>query len=300
MPIYRAAFHCHSTKSDGALPPEEVYRWYHRAGWHVVALTDHRTATPPVPPPDLEGKLVALQGIEYNVTTNHGSVHVNGIGAPVLAEETDLRGTAGAVLAHLTAHSRATGAFTQINHPNWNWALAPEDFEGETQAHALEVWNASRACNNLGGRGRPSVEALWDGLLSKGRRIWATATDDAHQYVLPPQKRLWDVAGGAWIGIEAPSLTAPAILEAIHRGDFYASSGVDLEWVRREGRGIRLKVNPLGQQAYTIRWVTTGGRILREVEAMEDACECPAGEAYLRATVISSDGERAWTQPAFP
>jgi hypothetical protein len=299
MPFFKGALHCHSTKSDGALSPEAVWRWYQEAGWNFAALTDHRTATPAILPPDLEGRFTALPGIEYNASGGHGSIHVNGIGGVVREETSKCDGDAAAVLAHLTRQAHEAGSFTMINHPNWHWALAPEDFRGEANAHALEIWNDSRACNNLGGRGRPSVEALWDGLLSEGRRLWAVASDDAHQYALPPRGRLWDVAGGAWVGVDAPDGSPGSLLKSLMEGSFYASNGVDLETLSRGPGKISLSVKPLGRQVYTIRWVTTHGRVLRETEAFEDACELPEGEKYLRGVVTSSDGERAWTQPVF-
>ncbi|MBN8217202.1 MAG: PHP domain-containing protein [Spirochaetes bacterium] len=300
MPFFKGALHCHSTRSDGALPPEGVWRWYRDAGWHFAAITDHRTATAAALPADLAADFTALPGIEYNSTGGHGSVHVIGIGGTVDKETSDYEGGARQVLAGLTRQARGAGSFTMINHPNWLWALAPEDFDGEDQAHALEIWNASRACNNLGGRGRPSVEALWDRLLSRGRRLWGVATDDAHQYALPPKGRIWDIAGGAWVCVDAPDASAGNLMAGLFSGAFYASTGVDLERLERGSGRLSLKVLPLGRQVYTIRWITTHGRVIRETEAFEDACELPAGEGYLRAVVLSSDGERAWTQPVFP
>lgn len=299
MAVFRGALHCHSTESDGAESPQGVWRWYQRAGWHFAALTDHRKATPPKLPEDLAGSFTALPGIEYNVSGPQGHVHVNGIGGAVQLEKPEFGGEAKDVLSRLTRHCAESGAFTMINHPNWLWTLAPEDFEGENHAHALEIWNDSKACNNLGGNGRPSAEALWDLLLTKGRRLWATATDDAHVYSAPPQKRIWDMAGGAWVGVQAPDPSPASLLAALFGGDFYSSTGVDLEWVKREQGALSLKVNPMGKQVYRIAWVSTGGRVIRESEGFEDGAQLPEGEAYLRAVVTSSDGERAWTQPVF-
>ena len=40
----RADFHCHSTASDGVLPPGELVELAHRQGVRILALTDHDSA----------------------------------------------------------------------------------------------------------------------------------------------------------------------------------------------------------------------------------------------------------------
>jgi predicted metal-dependent phosphoesterase TrpH len=39
--FYRGNLHTHSTRSDGALPPEAVVEAYQRQGYDFIALTDH-------------------------------------------------------------------------------------------------------------------------------------------------------------------------------------------------------------------------------------------------------------------
>ena len=39
---YKAAFHVHTTQSDGRVAPEEALTWYREQGYDIVALTDHR------------------------------------------------------------------------------------------------------------------------------------------------------------------------------------------------------------------------------------------------------------------
>ena len=39
--FFRGNLHCHSDRSDGALPPAEVVRAYREAGYDFVAITDH-------------------------------------------------------------------------------------------------------------------------------------------------------------------------------------------------------------------------------------------------------------------
>ncbi|NIR03497.1 MAG: phosphotransferase, partial [Gemmatimonadales bacterium] len=42
---YRANLHAHTTLSDGDLSPEEAAEFYRRAGYQVLAITDHGRVT---------------------------------------------------------------------------------------------------------------------------------------------------------------------------------------------------------------------------------------------------------------
>ncbi|MDD4519176.1 MAG: hypothetical protein PHH90_11890, partial [Limnochordia bacterium] len=43
---FRGNIHCHSTRSDGAKEPEEVFAWYQQEGYDFIALTDHERFYP--------------------------------------------------------------------------------------------------------------------------------------------------------------------------------------------------------------------------------------------------------------
>ena len=75
----------------------------------------------------------------------------------------------------------------------------------------------------------PSTEALWDSLLSRGKVLFAVGDDDAHSFK-PQDADDYELTrpGRSWIMVRADTLTAPAILSGIRRGDFYASTGVTL------------------------------------------------------------------------
>lgn len=42
QPLLKGGLHCHTTRSDGLLSPEEVIRLHGRYGYDFLALTDHR------------------------------------------------------------------------------------------------------------------------------------------------------------------------------------------------------------------------------------------------------------------
>ena len=63
--------------------------------------------------------------------------------------------------------------------------------------------------------------------------------------------------------------------------------------------GIRLNICPEGDALYTTRFIGTEGAVLKEVFGPEAEYEPRGDEAYFRASVVSSKGSCAWTQPMF-
>ena len=72
--------------------------------------------------------------------------------------------------------------------------------------------------------------------------VYGLATDDAHAYhVMGGGKAN---PGRGWIMVRARHLTAEAIVRGMEAGDFYASTGVVLDDVRRDGDEIRSTIQP--------------------------------------------------------
>ena len=44
--FYRGNLHCHTTRSDGRLSPQEAAAVYQEQGYDFLAVTDHRTLSP--------------------------------------------------------------------------------------------------------------------------------------------------------------------------------------------------------------------------------------------------------------
>ncbi len=81
--------------------------------------------------------------------------------------------------------------------------------------------------NNQGGGGAPGLEEVWDIILSSGKLLYGIAVDDAHTFKQPWYKNSAR-PGQGWVMVRTDRLTAAAIMEALERGDFYASTGVEL------------------------------------------------------------------------
>jgi len=191
---------------------------------------------------------------------------------------------------------RAQNGIGQVNHPNYRWSVRPEDLNDIPDGTFLEIWNGLNTINNLGGADgagdvRPSAEGYWDYLLSRGRIVWGVGSDDSH-----------DLAGRghAWIVVHATELTATAIRAAIEHGQFYASNGVALSDAGASDTELAVTIQAARSGArYTTRFIGQSGAVLAEVAGPSERYRFTGAETYVRASIIDSNGNRAWTQPVF-
>ena len=153
---------------------------------------------------------------------------------------------------------------THVNHPNWSdYDISPEDLAETSEARFFEVCNRHPGAKNPGDATHPSTEKLWDVANTlriakmKAPPLYGIAADDAHHY----QRFASDRAnpGRAWIMVRAKQLSADALLEAMNRGDFYASTGVILRDIiyNPKQRSITVEVEPEPDVSYTIEFIGT-------------------------------------------
>lgn len=325
---YRCNTHTHTSappKSDANGTPAAVADWYERHGYQCIVITDHEflTDVTPLNRRHADGAFLALRGQEITqsmVDPEHPQgvrhLHVNGfdINAPIMPVGYPERArgrSAAEIYERNLAAIAAAGGLAQINHPNLQWSVRLEDLLPITQPYLLEIWNAYPTSNNLGGvddtgRAAMSAEALWDGLLSKGRIVWGVASDDAHEYQ-KLDSRESPTPGKAWIALEAGALTAPEVMNALRAGRFYASTGVSLDRYAVDRQSISIHIAPVQDWSpaltsvtrFVTRFIGRDGRVLQEVTGSSPTYRFRGDEGYVRASILDSDGRRAWTQPVF-
>src|SRR5688572_17149071 len=297
---FRGNTHTHSLNSDGDSAPEDVARWYREHGYHFVVFTDHEFITPVDGLNAVigaEGKFMVMSGQEVTGRFGNLPVHANGIGLTkvVMPRTGD---SPLDVLQKDVAAIREAGALPQINHPNFGWALTGADLSKIEGPALLEIWNGHPMVNNLGGGGVPSAETMWDEALTAGRRLFAVADDDAHHF-----KRLDDPTAAApnrgWVMVRSRDLTQAAIIDAMRRGEFYASNGVNLSDVQATATRLRVVIAATSYSKYRIQFIGAGGRLLAEVTESPAEYTFKGDEQYVRARIIESNGKMAWTQPAW-
>lgn len=305
---YRGNTHTHTINSDGDSSPDTVVRWYKEHGYHFVVITDHtyrdRGVLTPVEGLNavfaLPGRFLVLSGVEVTDSFAGQPVHMNGLG--VREAVLPLGGASIAEILSRNAQAiRAAGGIAQVNHPNYYWTLTAEHLAGAGSAQHFELWNGHPGVHNRGGGGKPSTEEMWDAVLSTGRVLYGMATDDSHHFK-PECAPQVVCPGRAWIVVRATQLTREALLEAMARGDFYASTGVELKSYEADAGGIRIEL-PEGDRRNSTRYRTyfigKDGAVLKQDDSLAPSYTFTGSELYVRARVEASTGAVAWTQPVF-
>lgn len=305
---YKGNTHTHTINSDGDSAPDTVVRWYKEHGWNFVVLSDHAWANRGVLTPveglnsalALPGTFLVLSGVEVTDAVEGAQVHLIGVGVRELVQPKG-GATRLEVLQANARAIRAAGGVPHINHPNFVWSLTTQDMIAATEAKHFELMNGHSGVHNFGGGGAPSTEEIWDAVLSTGRVLYGLGTDDAHHFKEEFTRERQN-PGRAWVMVRATSLTREAILGALDRGDFYASTGVTLRWYEASEKEIRIEL-PEGAGANALRYRTyfigKDGAVLKRDDSLKPVYQFSGGELYVRARIEASNGTRAWTQPLF-
>ena len=313
---FRGNTHTHTLQSDGDSPPDSVARWYRDHGYHFLFITDHEKLTDPAPLNaryGVPGKYLLMQGQEVTqrvVDSPHvdkiRQAHMNAFGSSQLVLPQGKSGLASGITmkdgyATNIAAIRAAGGIPQLNHPNFRWSVRLTDMLALPDSILLEVMNAHTGVNNDGdGPSAPSTEALWDSLLTRGKIVFAIGDDDAHSF-LPANADASELTrpGRSWIVVRADTLTASAILGAIRRGDFYASTGVMFKDLVATAKEMRISIQPVADARYRTEFIGKGGKVLATITGIEAAYTIRGNEGYVRARVTDSNGGRALSQATF-
>jgi hypothetical protein len=286
---FRGNLHTHTSESDGDSTPAEVVEWYAEHGYDFLVITDHDEIT------KVESDaLVIIPGEEVTDRLPKVPLHVNAIGLTRVVEPQGGK-TRVEVLQRNIDAVRAAGGLALVNHPNFGWAFGADELSQLDGATMLEIASGHPYVNS---NGPPSVESMWDVLLTKGKRIWGAAVDDAHHW-----KRPWDTdiapPGKAWVVVQAEKRDAASILRALERGEFYASTGVELETYAATAKAIEVRVREKNGARYRVQFIGSGGRVLQESAGPAARYTRTGKERYVRARVIDSNGKTAWMQPVF-
>jgi hypothetical protein len=226
-----------------------------------------------------------------------------------------------------------------LNHPNFGWAITPEDLAYVSAERFFEIFNGHPTVNQLGDELRPGLELFWDIANTlridrfKSPPLLGLGTDDSHNY----HTGKGATSGRAWIVVRAAKLEADTLVEAIGRGDFYASSGVVLKDIRFDSqtKTLKLEIEPQEGAEFTTQFIGTPsdydrtwpaattadgrqltvkerycpkiGTVLSTQTGLQPSYQLTGKELYIRAVVTSSrphpnptlkdQKEQAWTQP---
>ncbi len=227
-----------------------------------------------------------------------------------------------------------------LNHPNFGYAVTAEQLMKVVGENFFELYNGHPSVENDGDASHASTERMWDIINSMRLQtlnlplMYGLGTDDGHNY-FQTEAGKGAQPGRGWVVVLAETLTPDALVEALEAGRFYSSSGVRLNAVRCDGRGLEVDVVPEEGVTYRIDFIGTDrdfpqestaaselpenadkltrvysdqiGRTLHTVEGASGRYEFQGHELYVRAVVTSSrkhpnpsaagEFERAWVQP---
>lgn len=227
-----------------------------------------------------------------------------------------MRKTLQAVAAHEKQHD--VQVLTHLNHPNFGWGVSAEDLAAVTEEHFFEVYNGHPSVHHKGDKTRPGTERLWDIANTTRLRdldahvLYGLGTDDSHNY----HNTSGSTPGRGWVMVRATELTADALVTAIEKGDFYASSGVVLDRVESDDDSLSIDIAAQGDGTYITEFIGTRhgsdkiGEVLARVRGEHARYYFRGDEIFVRATVTSTvladnpvwkgQQRQAWVQPVIP
>lgn len=292
--LYKANLHCHTTVSDGEFSPAQIKEFYKSKGYHAVAYTDHQVCQPH---PELNDEdFVALTGIEiaYGIRKS-SSIHVCGIARDPMARlyhpnevENDIE-----LLNEGIRLLNEKNYITTLNHPRWSGISAADVAAIQGMAN-MEVVNGYERI--LDGYGDSS--AYYEEALRSGRKLRPLATDDSH--LQANGKPGHEFFQGFTI-LKAPKLSYDALIDALDKGHFYASTGPMIQNLWLEDGVLHLECSP-------VRGVYVHGNLYRHRASRVEATDCIttfdldvrktfADTSYLFLKIVNTRGEAAWASP---
>jgi hypothetical protein len=306
--FYKGNIHCHSTRSDGHLPPERVVGAYRSKGYHFIAFTEHNLysdfsefsgddfitiqsveASPSMP----EGETRAYHFIALPGASEHRR------NAPLPMYQHDEMTPCAPFFSYYDLQDFIDnfynrGYMMMINHPFWS-RIEYDEILPLKNLFALEIYNfCSGVIEN-----KAESNVCYDALLRNGMKLWCAAVDDNHnEFALSGARR--DSFGG-FIQVKAESLCELDICDAIAKGSFYSSTGPEIYDFYLDGDEVHLSCSPSAG-------IYVCGDIRQILSSVAEDPEHPltgvigkisGDERYIRAECYDADGKKAYTNPIF-
>ncbi len=269
-------------------------RHYRDEGYDFLCLSDHFVGQFGYPIADTKPyrteDFTTLLGAELHsgAMSNGALWHILAVGLPAdftPPNAPDFRPLAGQESGpEIARRARDAGAFVTIAHPQWS-GLTVEDARSLDAAHAVEIYNHECALSS----GRPDGAHMLEVLLSQGRRLNLVASDDAHF-------NLADQFGG-WVMVKATDNAPDLLLEALKRGEYYASQGPDFFHIEVGEKDILVassEVSSVFVQGHGVAERAKRGDALSNVRIPLERFE---NSPWIRVSIVDRNGKQAWSNP---
>ena len=293
MDWLKGNLHTHTDASDGDSPLGQVARWYDDHGYDFLVITDHNVRV------SLQETQAELDAEHRNLLLIPGeeltawwqgpervhALHVGGIDTPHTLGASS-GGTLVETLQAMIDRVAEAGGMPSLNHPNFWDSIGWRDMASLKGLTHFEVFNGHPLAFNSGTERLPSMDTVWDILLSAGRRLYAVAVDDAHHFQSWGSE--FSNPGRGWVSMLAER-NQGEIMAGLREGRYYASTGPTLD-VALVGGELVVR----STEDSRIEFIADG-EVVKSCETAE-AAHPLSGLSYLRACV-HGDGGTAWTQP---
>lgn len=249
---FKANLHTHTRISDGVLTPEEMIGMYRERGYDILCITDHNVIADHQQNNSEDFLLLTGTEINLNNLGDHPkyrkTYHILFISKdphslwqpvqpprmrPFAAPYEDLVQAEPMACGYdinnvnaMIARAKEKGFLAAYCHPEWSGQTYP-DYAGLEGVWAMEIRNND--CTTLG----MDLNNNWvyQSMLEQGKNVFPLGNDDAHM----PEH-----VGGAWIRVGAEKLEYGCVMEALERGDFYASCGPEIHSLTLEDDIVKI------------------------------------------------------------
>lgn len=249
---FKANLHTHTRISDGVLTPEEMIGMYRDRGYDILCITDHNVIADHQQ--QCREDFLLLTGVEINLNNlgeHRGykkTYHLLFISKdphslwqpvepprmrPFAAPYEELAQAENMACDYslesvnaMIARAKEMGFLTAYCHPEWSGQTYP-DYADLAGVWAMEIRNHD--CSTMG----MDLNNNWvfQDMLEMGKNVFPLGNDDAHK----PEH-----VGGAWIRVGAEKLEYGCVMDALERGDFYASCGPEIHSLTLEDNTLKI------------------------------------------------------------
>lgn len=324
--FYKANLHCHSTFSDGRLTPAELKELYMKKGYSVIAYTDHDVFIPHAELTD--GNFLALNAFEAEITERKSpnpnynktchlcfiALDPDNIKIPFWHREKYL--FAGALhhrdevkfyedepdfereytpecINKMIALGKERGFFVTYNHPTWSLESYPEymSYEG---MNAMEMFNGII----FSGGFEDYNPRVYDDMLRGGKKLFCIGADDNHDWD-DEKSRKFD-SFRAFTMIKADKLEYKSITKALTNGNFYASTGPEINELYIEDGVVYINTSDADRIYCTCAPRHCDIAYAEDGKPLNEAYfSVSPDDGYFRITVVDKFGKVATTNAYF-
>src|SRR5690606_37959627 len=138
-----------------------------------------------------------------------------------------------------------------------------------------------------------STEEMWDEIniayLNMGKPLlYGLATDDSHHYHKFGQQ--YSNAGRGWVMVKAERLHPHDLIASMEAGDFYSTTGVEMEEISFNNNELSLKIKPEAGIDYQIQFIAATedsgeAQVVKTVEGTKAAYKLSKNDLFVRAKV---------------